>query len=121
MPAVHATAGQKIYRHILPVIKPQGTASVVMQPPMDNYGAVYIGDEEHKNEKCGTCHVSNIHEITGLHMTPSVKKISISKENNTNMLRASVSAGYKMKVRGARYYIDTPLEKFGMYPGRWGF
>src|SRR5659263_72060 len=82
----------------------------------DNYGAVYIGDEEHKNEKCEACHVSNIHEITALHMTPSVKKISISKENNTNVLRASVSAGYKMRVRDARYYIDTPLNKSGMFP-----
>ena len=82
----------------------------------NNYNAVYIGDEEHKNEKCQTCHVSNIHEITGLHMTPSVKKTVITKENNMTILRASVSAGYKMKVRDARYYIDTPLNKSGMSP-----
>jgi hypothetical protein len=82
----------------------------------DNYGAVYIGDEEHKNEKCEVCHVSNIHEITRLHMTPSVKKIVITKENNMTLLKASISSGYKMKVRDARYYIDTPLNKFGMSP-----
>lgn len=82
----------------------------------NNYNAVYIGDEEHKNEKCETCHVSNIHEITGLHMTPSVKKTVIAKENNMTILRASVTAGYKMKVRDARYYIDTPLNKSGMSP-----
>lgn len=82
----------------------------------NNYNAVYIGDEEHKNEKCETCHVSNIHEIIGLHMTPSVKKTVIAKENNMTILRASVTAGYKMKVRDARYYIDTPLNKSGMSP-----
>lgn len=82
----------------------------------DNYGAVYIGDEEHKKERCESCHVSNIHEITGLHMTPGIKKISLKKENNKTILRASVSAGYKMKVRDARYYIDSPLEKFRMHP-----
>ena len=49
-------------------------------------------------------------------MTPSVKKTVITKENNMTILRASVSAGYKMKVRDARYYIDTPLNKSGMSP-----
>lgn len=82
----------------------------------NNYNAVYIGDEEHKNEKCETCHVSNIHQIIGLHMTPSVKKTVITKENNMTILRASVTAGYKMKVRDARYYIDTPLNKSAMSP-----
>lgn len=83
---------------------------------LDNYSAVYIGDEEHRNEMCEVCHVSNIHEITGLHMTPAIKKISLMKENNKTILRAIVSAGYKMKIRDARYYIDSPLEKSRMYP-----
>lgn len=82
----------------------------------DNYSAVYIGDEEHKNQRCEDCHVSNIHEIIGLHMTPAIKKISIVKEDNMTILKASVSAGVKMKVRDARYFIDSPLEKIRMYP-----
>ncbi|PWB50771.1 MAG: hypothetical protein C3F06_11985 [Candidatus Methanoperedenaceae archaeon] len=83
---------------------------------LDNFSAIYIGDEEHRNERCETCHVSNIHEITGLHMTPAVKKISLTKEDNRTILRAIVSAGYKMKIRDARYYIDSPPEKFRMAP-----
>ena len=82
----------------------------------DNYGAIYIGDEEHRNEKCEACHVPAIHEITGLHMTPGIKKISISKKDNRTILNALVSAGYKMKVRDARYYIDSPQEIIRMYP-----
>jgi hypothetical protein len=82
----------------------------------DNYGAVYIGDEEHKNGICFTCHVSNIHEIIRLNMMPAVKKMSLDKEDNRTILRASVSAGYNMKIRDARYYIDSPVEKSSMYP-----
>jgi hypothetical protein len=82
----------------------------------DNYGAVYIGDEEHKNGICENCHVSNIHEIIRLNMMPSVKKMSLDKEDNGTILRAMVSAGYNMKVRGARYYTDSPVEKYMMYP-----
>lgn len=82
----------------------------------DNYGAVYIGDEEHKNGICGSCHVSNIHEIRGLNMMPAVKKISLDKKDNRTILSATVSAGYNMKIRGARYYIDSPVEKSMMYP-----
>jgi hypothetical protein len=83
---------------------------------LDNYSAVYIGDEEHRNEMCEACHVSNIHEIIGLHMMPAVKQISLTKEDNRTILRAIVSAGYKMKIKDARYYIDSPLEKYGMNP-----
>jgi hypothetical protein len=82
----------------------------------DNYGAVYIGDEEHKNGICENCHVSNIHEIIRLNMMPSVKKISLDKEDNGTILKAMVSAGYNMKVRAARYYTDSPIEKYRMYP-----
>jgi len=82
----------------------------------DNYSAVYIGDEEHRNQRCEDCHVSNIHEITRLHMTPAIKKISIIKEDNRTILKASVLGGNKMKVRDARYFIDSGLEKIEMYP-----
>ncbi len=82
----------------------------------NNYGAVYIGDEEHRFERCGSCHVSNIHEISRLHVTPAIKKISLVKEDNRTILKASASAGYKMKVRDTRYYIDLQPEKFRMYP-----
>ena len=82
----------------------------------DNYKAVYIGDEEHKTGMCETCHVSNTHEITGLNMMPAIKKMSLDKEDNIIILSASASAGYNMKIRGARYYIDSPVEKSSMYP-----
>lgn len=82
----------------------------------DNYNAGYIGDEEHKNEICETCHVSDSHNIKVYDVIPSVKKISIVKENNETILKAIASAGYKMRVRGAIYYIDSPNEKFNMSP-----
>jgi hypothetical protein len=77
---------------------------------------VYIGDEEHINGICETCHVSKIHEIIRLNMMPAVKKMSLDKDDNRTTLRAVVSAGYNMKIRDARYYIDSPVEKFRMYP-----
>ena len=49
-------------------------------------------------------------------MTPAIKQISLMKEDNRTILRAIVSAGYKMKIRAARYYIDSPLEKSRMNP-----
>ena len=82
----------------------------------DNFSAMYIGDEEHRNERCEACHVSNIHEITGLHMTPGIKQITLMKEDNRTILRTIVSAGYKMKIKAVRYYIDSPLEKSRMNP-----
>lgn len=82
----------------------------------DNYSAVYIGDEEHRFERCVACHVSNIHEITALHVTPSVKQISLAKEDNRTILKATATAGYKMRLRAARYYIDSPTEKISMSP-----
>ncbi len=82
----------------------------------DNYNAVYIGDEEHKNEKCEGCHVSNLHKITVYSVLPSVSRLSLQKQDNRTILKASASAGYKMKVRGARYYIDSPSEKLNMQP-----
>ena len=82
----------------------------------DNYGAVYIGDEEHKNEKCEGCHVSDSHKITVYNILPSVDKLSLQKLENKTIIKASASAGYKMKVRGARYYIDPPAEKINMQP-----
>ncbi len=83
---------------------------------MDNYSAVYIGDEEHKNETCGDCHVTNFHNIKGFDVIPSVKEIFFKSENNKSIIKAFASAGYKMRIRGARYYIDAPAEKFSMSP-----
>lgn len=82
----------------------------------DNYGAVYIGDEEHRKEKCEGCHVSNFHEITVYNILPSVDKLSLQKQENKTIIKASALAGYKMKVRGARYYIDSLAEKIAMQP-----
>jgi glutaredoxin len=83
---------------------------------VDNYGATYIGDEEHRYGQCETCHVLNTHEIIELHMVPIVKNVSISRNDSMITLNASAIAGYKMKVRDARYYIDSSQEKFKMYP-----
>lgn len=82
----------------------------------NNYSAVYIGDEEHMYERCEACHVLEIHNIIGLNMIPAVREISLKKEDNRTILRSFVLAGYKMKIRDARYYIDSPLEKLRMYP-----
>ncbi|KCZ71483.1 hypothetical protein ANME2D_02213 [Candidatus Methanoperedens nitroreducens] len=82
----------------------------------DNYNAVYIGDEEHKNEKCEACHVPRSHDIIGFNMLPAVKDISLLKQGNRTIVKALAVAGYKMKIRGARYYIDTPEEKILMSP-----
>jgi len=83
---------------------------------VDNYSAIYIGDEEHKDGICENCHVTNIHIIQRLGVSPSVKDISLTTQDNKTILKALALAGYKMKVRGARYYIDSPEEKFMMYP-----
>ncbi len=83
---------------------------------IDNYSAVYIGDEEHKNEKCDDCHVSGSHNIISFDVIPSVKKISVVKQNNGTILKAFATAGYKMRVRAARFYIDSPAEKTDMSP-----
>jgi glutaredoxin len=96
--------------------KNPGTCISCHTATRDNYGAVTIGDEDHKNGICETCHVSNIHEIIRLNMMPTVKKISLDKKDNRTILRALASAGYKMKIKDARYYIDSPIEKYRMYP-----
>ena len=83
---------------------------------IDNYNAVYIGDEEHKDGLCMGCHVTDSHIIKVYEITPSVKEISIEKQDKKTIIKASASAGYKMRVRGARYYIDLPEEKFNMSP-----
>ncbi len=84
----------------------------------NNYSAVYIGDEEHKNERCEVCHVSNTHDIIvfRLGLLPAVTNISLVRHDNKTLVKALAVAGYKMKVRDARYYIDSPEEKFKMYP-----
>ncbi len=82
----------------------------------DNYNAVYIGDEEHKNETCEGCHLADSHDLISFDIIPSVEKVTIIKENNNTILKAFASAGYKMRLRGARYYIDSPEEKFNMSP-----
>lgn len=83
---------------------------------VENYNAVYIGDEEHKNGVCENCHVTNVHIIQGFGVTPSVKELSLITQDNKTIIKAYALAGYNMKVRGARYYIDSPQEKFIMYP-----
>jgi len=83
---------------------------------VDNYSAIYIGDEEHKNGVCENCHVTNIHTIQGFDVRPSVENISVIKQDNKTIIKALALAGYKLKIRGARYYIDSPEEKFMMYP-----
>ena len=82
----------------------------------DNYNAIYIGDEEHKNETCEGCHIADSHNIKAFDIIPSVKKVTIIKENNNTILKAFASAGYKMRLRGARYYIDSTEEKLNMSP-----
>jgi hypothetical protein len=83
---------------------------------IDNYSAVYIGDEEHKNETCVDCHITDSHNLKVFDVLPSVKKISIIKQDNETILMGFASAGYKMKVRGARYYIDSQSDKFSISP-----
>jgi len=83
---------------------------------VDNYSAIFIGDEEHKNGVCENCHVTNVHIIQRLGVTPSVKGISMITQDNKTIIKAFASAGYKMKIRGARYYIDSPQVKFLMSP-----
>jgi len=83
---------------------------------VDNYSAIYIGDEEHKNGVCENCHVTNIHTIQGFDVRPSVENISVITQDNKTIIRAFAIAGYKIKVMGARYYIDSPEETFMMYP-----
>jgi len=83
---------------------------------VDNYSAIFIGDEEHKNGVCENCHVTNLHIIQRLGVTPSVKGISMITQDNKTIIKAFASAGYKMKIRGARYYIDSPQVKFLMSP-----
>jgi hypothetical protein len=79
---------------------------------IDNYSAVYIGDEEHKNEICVDCHITDSHNLKVFDVIPSVKKISIIKQDNKSILKGFAYAGYKMRVRDARYYIDSQTEKF---------
>ncbi len=89
----------------------------------DNYSATYIGDEEHKNERCEACHVSDTHNIIvfRLGLLPSVTNISLLKQENRTIVKAFAVAGYKMKVRDARYYIDSPDRKIKMYPSDGAF
>ncbi|MDO8726758.1 MAG: hypothetical protein Q7J35_11880 [Candidatus Methanoperedens sp.] len=96
--------------------KTPGSCTSCHASAVDNYSAVYIGDEEHKNGLCEICHITNLHNIKVYEVTPSVKDISLIKHDNETIIKAFASAGYKMKIRGARYYIDTPGEKFMMYP-----
>ena len=83
---------------------------------VDNYSAIYIGDEEHKDGVCENCHVTNKHSIQRFGVTPSVKEISLITQDNKTIIKAFASAGYKMRIRGARYYIDSPQVKFMMSP-----
>lgn len=82
----------------------------------DNYSAPYIGDEPMRNDTCQNCHVVNTHDIIRLFMLPAVKDISLLEEGNRTTLKALAVAGNEMRVRGARYYIDSPDEKFNMSP-----
>ncbi|MCX9083462.1 MAG: hypothetical protein OIN87_01535, partial [Candidatus Methanoperedens sp.] len=82
----------------------------------NNYSAVYIGDEEHKNEICENCHIEESHTLKVFDVIPSVKKMTIIKQENKTILKGFASAGYKMKVRGARYYIDSQQEIFELSP-----
>ncbi|MGB8215915.1 MAG: S-layer protein domain-containing protein [Candidatus Methanoperedens sp.] len=87
----------------------------------DNYSAPYIGDEPMRNDTCQNCHVVNTHDIIKLFMLPAVKDISLLKEGNRTTLKALAVAGNEMKVRGARYYIDSPDEMFNMSPADGAF
>jgi len=82
----------------------------------DNYSAPYIGDEPMRNDTCQNCHVVNTHDIVKLFMLPAVKDIALLNQENRTMLKALAVAGNEMRVRGARYYIDSPDEKFNMSP-----
>ncbi len=53
---------------------------------VNNYSAVYIGDEEHKNGICEDCHVSNTHDITGFNTLPYVRNISLLRQDNSEGL-----------------------------------
>ncbi|MCZ7401091.1 MAG: hypothetical protein O8C61_02595 [Candidatus Methanoperedens sp.] len=83
---------------------------------VDNYSAIYIGGEEHKNGVCENCHVTNIHTIQGFDVRPSVENISVITQGDKTIIKALALAGYKIKVMGGRYYIDSPEETFMMYP-----
>lgn len=81
------------------------------------FNATYIGDEIHGTLGACGCHVTDIHKITLFRLgLPAVTNISLLRQENKTKVAAFAIAGYKMKVRDARYYIDTPQEKFRMHP-----
>ncbi|MFZ3059177.1 MAG: hypothetical protein WA102_05495 [Candidatus Methanoperedens sp.] len=76
------------------------------------FNATYIGDEKHGAlVNCNQCHVVDAHKIIRFNVTPSIRRLSISKEDvyegEKVRIYATAVAGYEMRIRGAEYYIDS--------------
>ena len=75
------------------------------------FNATYIGDEKHGAlVNCNQCHVVDTHKIRRFKVVPSIRRLSISKEEvyegEKVRIYATAAAGYEMKIRGAEYYLD---------------
>jgi hypothetical protein len=85
------------------------------------FNATYIGDEKHGTlVNCNQCHVVDTHKIRQFEVVPSIRRLSISKEEiyegEKVSIYATASAGYEIKIRGAEYYIDSLNKPTPMLP-----
>lgn len=116
--ACHGT-GKEPERHPANYRSPRECKSCHVEQQTPFFNATYIGDEKHgSQENCRSCHIENTHKLLRFDVVPTIKDLSLSKkevvpgENIT--IKATIMAGYLMKVRAAEYYIDSSARAFPM-------
>jgi PGF-pre-PGF domain-containing protein len=110
--ACHTPNGLGPEQHSPTYVVPRNCRSCHVFQNEPNYGAIFIGDEQHGNlSNCETCHIQESHKLVRFYVNPVIKSAWFSSSNvtkgDTTKISAEARAGYMMKIRAAEYFIDT--------------
>lgn len=109
------TEGMERLSHAPNYILPRNCTSCHTYREEPTFNAINIGDELHGYEpNCESCHIRDSHNIMRFEVNPVIKEAALSKikegKKESVQLTAEARGGYKMKIRGAEYFLDNKSE-----------